>query len=125
MTPVLEAEYADMAAVLAAERTAINVDHGLAGAWLVKNWAYPQSFAQVCEHHHDAFDANDPGLLQVVKLACKMADSLDYSAVRYDAMLYPELLQRLPASLRREVFPSEKELRTNLKARLAVFEITV
>jgi len=123
MTPVLEGSYADMPAVLAAERAAINVDHGLAGAWLVKNWAYPQTFAQVCEHHHDAFDPKDTGLLHVVKIACRMADSLDYSAVRYDAMLFAELLQRLPASLRREVFPSEKELRTNLKARLAVFEM--
>src|SRR5581483_3752994 len=122
MTPVLEGEYADMAAVLAAERAAINVDHGLAGAWLVKNWAYPQSFSEVCEHHHDAPDPKDAPLLQVVKMACRMADSLDYSAVRYDAMLFPELLQRLPAPVRREVFPSEKELRANLKARLAVFD---
>lgn len=123
MTPVLEGSYADMPAVLTAERAAINVDHGLAGAWLVKNWAYPQTFAQVCEHHHDALDPKDSGLLHVVKIACRMADSLDYSAVHYDAMLFAELLQRLPASLRREVFPSEKELRTNLKARLAVFEM--
>jgi HD-like signal output (HDOD) protein len=123
MTPVLDGSYADMCAVLAAERTAINVDHGLAGAWLVKNWAYPATFAQVCEHHHDPLDPKDPPLLHVVKIACRMADSLDYSAVRYDAMLFPELLQRLPGSLRREVFPSEKELRTNLKARLTVFEM--
>ena len=124
MTPVLESEYADVPAVLAAERAAINVDHGLAGAWLVKNWAYPPAFAEICEHHHAPLDPRDAPMLQVVKLACRMADSLDYAAVRADEPMYPELLQRLPAPLRREMFPSEKELRTNLKARLAVFEIT-
>jgi HD-like signal output (HDOD) protein len=123
MTPVLEAEYDDLAAVLAAERAAVNCDHGLAGAWLVKNWAYPPAFAEVCEHHHEPLDPRDTPLLQVVKLACQMADSLDYCAVRYETLLYPELLQRLPPSLRRDVFPIEKELRNNLKARLAVFEI--
>ena len=124
ITPVLEAEYDAMAGVLAAERAALNVDHAVAGAWLVKNWAYPASFAEVCEHHHKPLDPKDAPMLQVVKLACQMADSLDYAAVRYEALLYPELLQRLPGSLRREFFPTEKELQNNLKARLAVFEIT-
>ena len=124
MTPVLAGEYADIPAVLQAERAAINVDHGLAGAWLVKNWAYPPDFAQICQHHHDPLDLKDFPLLQVVKLACQMADSLEYAAVSYDGLMYPELLQRLPVSLHRDVFPTEKELRTNLKARLSVFEIT-
>jgi HD-like signal output (HDOD) protein len=122
MSPVLAAEYPDVQAVLAAERTALNVDHGLAGAWLVKNWAYPQSFADVCQHHHDPLDGRDSALLQVIKLACRMADSVNYSAVSYQAMPYPELLVQQAPGVRRDTFPSEDELRTNLKARLAVFE---
>jgi len=124
IAPVLEGEYDGIAAVLAAERVAINVDHAVAGAWLVKNWAYPPSFAEVCEHHHKPIDPKDAPLLQVVKLACQIADSMDYSAVRYEALLYPEVLQRLPGSVRRDSFPTEKDLQNNLKARLAVFEIT-
>ena len=124
MTPILEGQYADIPDVLAAERAALNVDHALAGAWLVKNWAYPQAFAHVCEHHHSPLDPNDPALLQVVKIACQMADGLDYSAVRYGALNFPELLERLPSSLHRDVFPTEEELRTNLKARLSVFELS-
>ena len=124
MAPVLEAQYSDAAAVLAAERTALNVDHGTAGAWLVTNWAYPPSFAEVCERHHAPLGPNDSPLLQVVKTACQMADAVDYCAVRYQPLLYPELLQRIPARFGRDVFPAEKELRNNLKARLAVFELT-
>jgi len=122
MSPVLAAEYPDVQAVLAAERKALNVDHGLAGAWLVKNWAYPQSFADVCQHHHDPMDGSDPALLRVIKLACLIADAVDYSAVRYPAVAYPELLRAQAPGGRRDMFPSEEELRTNLKARLAVFE---
>ncbi len=122
MTPVLEGQYTEMPAVLAAERAAINVDHGTAGGWLVKNWAYPQIFATVCQHHHDPLDSRDPALLQVVKVACRLADSLEYSAVQYPAPPYAALLQQLPVALRRGSFPSEEELRANLSARLAVFE---
>lgn len=122
MSPVLAAEYPDIQAVLAAERAALNVDHGLAGAWLVKNWAYPQSFSDVCQHHHDPLDASDPALLLVIKLACRIADSVGYSAVHYPAAAYPELLRQQAPGVRRDMFPSEDELRTNLKARLAVFE---
>jgi hypothetical protein len=35
VAPVLTAQYRDPAEVLMAERVAINVDHGIAGAWLV------------------------------------------------------------------------------------------
>lgn len=122
MRPVLSDHYPDLASILKAERAAVNVDHGLAGAWLVKNWAYPESFAFVCQHHHDPLRSQDAPLLQVVKIACRAADSLEYSAVRYEALSYPELVRQFPDSLRRDVFPCEDELRANLKARLAVFE---
>jgi len=121
MTPVLEGEYTDLAAELVAEREALQIDHGVAGAWLVKNWAYPQSFADVCEHHHDPISPKDPALLRLVKVACRMADALGYSAVRYQRVVsYSDLLAQLP---RPDTFPTEEELRKNVKARLAVFEL--
>lgn len=122
MTAVLQAQYPEQAAVLAAERAAVQIDHGVAGAWLVKNWAYPASFAEVCEHHHDPYDPKDPVLLRLIKLSCRMADALDYSAVEYQQVVsYPGLLAK--CALRADQFPTEEEMRKNLKARLAVFEI--
>ena len=125
MSPVFDGQYDNPAHVLLAERTAINVDHGLAGAWLVKNWAYPQAFAEICEHHHDEFHSKDSPLLRLVKIACRMADVLGHSAVPYrDVPSYPDFLSTLPSTLRRDRFPEEEELRHNLKARLEVFEFT-
>ncbi len=37
ITPILNSSYADTAAVLSAEREALNVDHARAGSWLVNN----------------------------------------------------------------------------------------
>jgi HD-like signal output (HDOD) protein len=100
------------------------VDHGVAGAWLVKNWAYPEDFAEVCQHHHDPLDDKDPALLRLIKIACLMADSLDFSAVHYQNVItYTDILLQMPSPLRVEMFPAEDELRANVKARLAVFEI--
>ena len=125
MTPVLSGQYPDMNGVLLAERTAINVEHGLAGAWLVKNWAYPETFAEICEHHHEPLHPKDSALLRVVKMACRIADALGYSAVQYRAVAtYEEVLADQPAFFRRETFPSEEEMRNNVKARLRVFEVT-
>jgi hypothetical protein len=61
-------------------------------------------------------------LLHVVKLACRMADALDHSAVRYRPVPYSELLQSAAPGVRRALFPTEEDLRANLKARLAVFQ---
>jgi len=123
VAPVLAQEYAEPRDVLQAERGAVNVDHGLAGAWLVKTWAFPSSFSEICEHHHDALDSGDPALLQSVKLACRAANALGYSAVRYQAVAsYPDLLAGLPGATRSQPFPGEEELRENVEERLSAFE---
>ncbi|MBZ5575614.1 MAG: HDOD domain-containing protein [Acidobacteriia bacterium] len=123
MTPPLSAEYADPTAVLVAERAAINVDHGTAGAWLVKTWAFPPTFVEICEHHHDPLHPHDSALLQVIKLSCRMADSLGFSAVRYKTSAsYRDLLPARETHAKPEEFPSEENLRANVETRLAVFE---
>jgi len=124
MRPVIAGQYGSLGDVLNSERAAVNVDHGRAGSWLVKNWAYPQAFAEVCEHHHDPLHSQDSALLRIVKVACKMADALDYAAVHYrEVASYPAVIGQLPSGIRGEKFPAEEELRTNVKARLAVFEL--
>ncbi|MBZ5580540.1 MAG: HDOD domain-containing protein [Acidobacteriia bacterium] len=123
-TPVVEGHYTDQAAILSAERAALHVDHGSAGAWLVNNWAYPQSFADVCAHHHDPLHPKDSVVLRLVKVACRMADALDYLAVPYQEVAsYSTVIAQLPPGIRGERFPAEDELRENVKARLAVFEL--
>jgi putative nucleotidyltransferase with HDIG domain len=123
VAPVLTAKYRDPADALLAERAAINVDHGLAGAWLVKTWAFPLAFAEVCEHHHGAFRPSDSPLLKAVKAACRIADAFGYAATRCSEIPgYPEVLSTLCGPAPREKFPGEEALRKNVEARLAAFE---
>ncbi len=123
VAPVLTREYTESADVLAAERLAVNVDHGLAGAWLVKTWSFPAPFLEVCEHHHDPLQTSDSALLQLVKIACRMADTLGYAAVRCKAMpSYDDRLLEVPAQLKRDQFPTEDQLLSHIEMRLSVFE---
>ena len=123
MGPVLGGEHTDVRDVLFAERAAIKVDHQLAGAWLVKHWALPESFLDICEHHHDPMQSGDMPLLHVVKIACRLSDALGYAAVLCRSTVsYRDLVSALPNSVRKDRLPTEEELRRHVEERLASFE---
>jgi HD-like signal output (HDOD) protein len=123
MTPVLSGQYIDTQEVLRAEREALNVDHGRAGAWLIGNWALPKDFSEICEHHHDAPNANDSEILQLVKVACKIADAIGFPAVKcHQQPSYLEATSPLGQVLGGKALPREEDLRANVSARLAAFE---
>jgi putative nucleotidyltransferase with HDIG domain len=123
VAPVLTAQYGEPADVLLAERAAINVDHGQAGGWLVKTWAFPPAFSEICERHHDALGESEPALLQLVKAACRIADSLGYAATRCrNVPTYPNLMAAMTIHTRRHTFPAEDDLHGNVEGRLRAFE---
>jgi HD-like signal output (HDOD) protein len=122
ISQVLSDEYAHTDDLLAAERQAVNVDHGLAGSWLVKYWELPDEFATICAAHHEPLSVNDSPLLQTIKMACRVADALDYSAVRYKSpAAFANVVKLLPPQLQRK-FPQEAELRKSIEDRLAALE---
>ena len=123
LTPVLNREYQSTKEVLQAEREALNVDHGRAGAWLVENWALPETFAEVCEYHHDSPQADDSALLQLVKVACRVADAIGFPAVKSQEQIgYKDATSALARTAGRKAVPPEEELRSDVSVRLAVFE---
>jgi len=123
MTLVLNTQYANMREALRAEREALNADHALAGSWLVDNWSLPKDFAEICEHHHDAPNANDSAILQLVKIACQVADAIGFPAVRRRQQpSYREATSPLVRRLGPKVVPRAEVLRANVSARLAAFE---
>jgi len=120
--PVLSAEHNDTEEMLAAERAAVGVDHGMAGAWLVKKWEFPVEFAEMCARHHEPFGHADSPLLKVVKISCRLADALGYAAVHcHSPATYSDVVESLPTHLNR-AFPMEAELRMNVERRLKSFE---
>ena len=123
MMPVLSGQYIDTQEVLRAEREALNVDHGRAGAWLIGNWALPKDFSEICQHHHDAADVNDSEILQLVKVGCKIADAIGFPAVKcHQQPSYLETTSPLRQVLGGNALPQEEDLRASVSARLAAFE---
>jgi HD-like signal output (HDOD) protein len=122
MSKVLKGEYDHMDDMLQAEREAVNVDHGLAGSWLVKYWELPEEFGGICAAHHEPLSLNDSPLLQTVKMACRVADALDYSAVKYKSPVpFANVVKLLPPQLQRK-FPAEASLRGSVENRLRALE---
>ncbi|MGA2149332.1 MAG: HDOD domain-containing protein [Bryobacteraceae bacterium] len=113
--------YTDGDASLQAERVALNIDHRTAGSYLAEHWTLPESFGEICEHHHDPIRKRDPELLQTVKLACRMATVLGFSAVRFlTTDTFADLLGSLPGHLSTVPFPSAEELRDHVEEALKI-----
>jgi len=123
MSPVMGGEHVDLREVLFAERAAIKVDHQSAGGWLVTNWGLPQPFFVACVHHHDSLRETDSPLLQVVKTACRMADTLGFAAVACQSTpAYTNLVADLPNSVKKDRLPAEEEFGRHVEERLASLE---
>jgi len=123
MTPVLAGQHEDTQAILHAEREALHIDHALAGSWLVSNWAFPEDFSEVCKRHHDVPSAADSEILQLVKVACRIADIIGYPAVRCRQQpCYTDATSPLQPRLGRNGVPPEEDLRADVTARLAALQ---
>lgn len=118
-SPVLGGLFENVEHVLRAERALLRVDHGVAGAWLVRNWSFPAPFLQACEQHHAPLRVDDPELLQVVKVACRMAEAAGFPAVRYTHdPSYEEVIRSLPPQISAEAFPSAADLCAAVESQL-------
>lgn len=119
---VLDTPFDGADGILQAEREALGADHCVAGAWMVKHWALPASFTAVCELHHQALQAEEPKLLQVIKISCRMADAMGFCGACYlDPLTYDGLLLSLPPQIPRHLLPPGDQLKANIQARLQSF----
>ena len=122
LSPILRMSYRNVEELRCAESNTLNVDHATAGAWLVKAWAFPSTFAEVAEHHHDKLNHSDAELLALVKTGCLLANALGYSAVNYTGCpTYKEVQKRLSHHAPNRVLPAEGTLRDTVEAKLKAF----
>jgi putative nucleotidyltransferase with HDIG domain len=121
-SPALGNPFEHVEDVLSAERAVLKVDHCMAGAWMVKTWDFPGVFAQVCQHHHEDVSPDDSGLLQAIKISCRLAEAMGYSAVTYASPAsYDDVIRSLPSHIPQTRFPSAETLRTHVEDRLKSF----
>ena len=93
-----EQDYEQTGEILKVEDKALGLDHCQAGFWLTRTWGFPPAFARISAHHHDPFDRQQPELLQVVQVSCKLADCLGFPAIRCSqGSSYQEILAAAPS----------------------------
>jgi len=108
--------------VLECERDLFDVDHCQAGAWLAEQWKLPPELVTIAAHHHDhppAANNQKPDLLTLVRLACRMADTLDFAVLTArETSTIEEILEGLPQSAKLR-FPKDIEsLKTKVSDRI-------
>jgi putative nucleotidyltransferase with HDIG domain len=117
--PLFARSYPDGPALIRVERAEAHMDHTTAGSRLAERWTLPDSFGEICGHHHDPIGERDSHLLQTIKVACKLADALGYSVVHFtDADDYSGVMNSMPLHLRDVFFPLEHELRDHIETAL-------
>ena len=61
------------------EKSAFDIDHGEAGAWILEEWQFPKELCDIAALHHRRPNRGTPGLLPIVYAAWRMADMLGFS----------------------------------------------
>ncbi len=92
------------------ERELFEIDHCEVGRQLAANWKLPNQFLNVIASHHSAYeDGGGFDLLAVVRLSCRLADTIGFSAAHsVECCSYEEITNALSERVRR-LLPTEPE----------------
>jgi HD-like signal output (HDOD) protein len=88
-------------ALLEREVELFGVDHCEAGEFLAGRWGLPPDFSLIFGHHHEKLSKDSSEWLKAGYLACQMADSLGFSALKpCQAPEFSALCEMLPPATR-------------------------
>jgi HD-like signal output (HDOD) protein len=119
--PLLEEPQAGPDDVIAAEMELFGFDHCHAVDELCALWNFPTSFIEIALRHHDPVSGRENSLLNIVRISCRMADSLGFPAARQGSLSYEHLVSALPTEMRRRFEFSEEQLYQLVSDRLGGF----
>lgn len=78
---ILELELKDDTELLQRERSLFEIDHCLAGKWILEQWEFPGDLREVASQHHQRPPAGASALLRVVFAGWQIADLLGFSVL--------------------------------------------
>jgi len=98
------------ASILQGERELFGCDHCDAGRQLVADWKMPSDFEAIVSEHHSARRQDGAwSMAELIKVCCKLADAVGYSAFPgCEVTPYPDLRNEMPFRERR-MFHSQLE----------------
>ena len=79
---ILDMELDDDIELLRREKAIFEIDHCMAGKWILTQWDFPVELVEVVSMHHLKPRPGSPGLLPVVYAGWRMADLLGFSVSR-------------------------------------------
>jgi HD-like signal output (HDOD) protein len=83
--------------MLLVERWAFRVDHCEAGLFLTKTWGLPEEFWLPASQHHAAKNPTTARSVDIIRLACALANALGYKAAPMVQTELPEaLMEQIP-----------------------------
>lgn len=87
--------------ILQSERDLFDIDHCEAGAWLAEEWDFPKELVAVIGDHHDPAESLTLDLTHLIRVTCRLADSLGFEVVQPETPEDPEtILKELPRPVR-------------------------
>jgi putative nucleotidyltransferase with HDIG domain len=109
---------ADSFDMMATERDLFDIDHCEAGAWVLAHMQFPEVLCQVAARHHE-IPAGPFGIIQLVRVADLMADSLGFGVLAgIPGPEWIEVLAQLPEPARSHFQHQPEELRAETLSKI-------
>ena len=97
------------------EEQEFGLDHAAAGRILAEQWGLPTELGVAAGRHHDPPDGSGLDLLQIVHVACQLADALGYDVVSpLKPVAVSEILSALPVRAQERLSGDGSALRTRI-----------
>lgn len=101
------------------ERELFDVDHCQAGSWLMARMPFPPELAEVVAHHHDEPDGGRFGLVNLIRVADRMADALGFAVVSHpNPLVFADVMNELPSEALARAQWDEQELKAEIDSRI-------
>lgn len=108
--------------LLTTERDLFDLDHCEAGAWLTREMSFPQELCEVVAHHHQPSSAIGFRLVDLVRVADRLAEAIGFAALTLPAQPdIEEVLSEIPAPARLRFNHDAEELRADIADRIATW----
>jgi HD-like signal output (HDOD) protein len=105
------------------EREALGIDHCEAGGWLATHWGLPEEVHNVALHHHSLPVPGTFDLVDLVRVAVLMTDSLGFDvAPPTHSCTLPEIRAFLPHAAQYRFDPDPATMRVRIADKLDAFD---